>query len=234
LDSFNALSVVKTLADLAHDHGKTVIFTIHQPRSDVFTLFDQILIMKRGSPLYCGPGNLAGEHLKKIGKACPEGYNMADHLLDLASMDDLAAKSPLMMLKDLSQANTLGIKTQESSVEFARVTAMNGVSQKPSAIDIDDNKNVSPTSETPILSHHEADLDDKTGQELSEAGMLMTVNGCDSGKPIMSVSFLTQTTVLMGRAQKNLIRTPSLLLAHVILSIVLGGKLGHVFSPFCN
>ncbi|KAI8837544.1 hypothetical protein BC829DRAFT_447641 [Chytridium lagenaria] len=48
LDSYNALAVVKTLTDLAKVYGKTVIFTIHQPRSDVFTLFDDLLVLASG------------------------------------------------------------------------------------------------------------------------------------------------------------------------------------------
>ncbi|KAJ3213671.1 hypothetical protein HDU67_002592 [Dinochytrium kinnereticum] len=84
LDSFNAFAVVKTLVDLSRQQGKTVIFTIHQPRSDLFTLFDDLLVLSSGSVLYCGPGPDVTRHLKEIGSPCPEGYNVADHLLDLA------------------------------------------------------------------------------------------------------------------------------------------------------
>ncbi|KAJ3273819.1 hypothetical protein HDU76_010769, partial [Blyttiomyces sp. JEL0837] len=76
LDSFNALSVVRTLADLAHKHGKTIIFTIHQPRSDVYTLFDNVLVLAGGATLYCGPGSGASAHVRNMGSPCPDGYNM--------------------------------------------------------------------------------------------------------------------------------------------------------------
>ncbi|KAI8843075.1 hypothetical protein BC829DRAFT_446307 [Chytridium lagenaria] len=56
LDSYNAHSVVKTLADLAKSHGKTVAFTIHQPRSDLFGVFDDLLVLSGGQVLYCGNG----------------------------------------------------------------------------------------------------------------------------------------------------------------------------------
>ena len=35
--------------------GKTVICTIHQPSSEVFELFDRILLMAEGRTAYLGP-----------------------------------------------------------------------------------------------------------------------------------------------------------------------------------
>ncbi|KAJ3100751.1 hypothetical protein HDU97_001978, partial [Phlyctochytrium planicorne] len=84
LDSFNAFSVVRNLADLARVEGKTVIFTIHQPRSDLFHLFDDVLVLTAGHTLYCGGGAEVNGFLRERGCPCPEGYNVADHLLDLA------------------------------------------------------------------------------------------------------------------------------------------------------
>jgi len=80
LDSYNALSVVTTLKTLARDHRKTIIFTIHQPRSDVYILFDEVLLLADGGHLYCGPAANASEYFKNQGFSCPEGYNIADHL----------------------------------------------------------------------------------------------------------------------------------------------------------
>jgi hypothetical protein len=38
------------------------------------------------------------------------------------------------------------------------------------------------------------------------------------------VSFVTQFSALMGRSFKHLIRTPSLLVAHIAIAVILGGK----------
>ncbi|RKO93672.1 P-loop containing nucleoside triphosphate hydrolase protein [Blyttiomyces helicus] len=84
LDSYNAAVVVRTLVDLAHVHGKTIVFTIHQPRSDLFQLFDDLLLLAKGRVVYFGPGSSATDHCISLDKPCPPQFNIADHLLDLA------------------------------------------------------------------------------------------------------------------------------------------------------
>ena len=48
LDSYTANKLVSTLADLAHQ-GRTIVCTIHQPRSDIFQLFDDVMLLSKGS-----------------------------------------------------------------------------------------------------------------------------------------------------------------------------------------
>ena len=45
------MQVLKNLAST----GKTVICTIHQPSSEVFALFDRILLMAEGRTAFLGP-----------------------------------------------------------------------------------------------------------------------------------------------------------------------------------
>jgi len=47
LDAFTAFHICETLQRLAHA-GRTVITTIHAPRSDIFTLFDRIMLLTQG------------------------------------------------------------------------------------------------------------------------------------------------------------------------------------------
>jgi len=54
LDSYMAQSIVEVLRNLAAK-GKTVICTIHQPSSEVFALFDRILLMAQGRTAFLGP-----------------------------------------------------------------------------------------------------------------------------------------------------------------------------------
>jgi len=48
LDAFTAFHICETLQRLAHA-GRTVITTIHAPRSDIFTLFDRIMLLTQGA-----------------------------------------------------------------------------------------------------------------------------------------------------------------------------------------
>lgn len=53
LDSYLAESVVKILKKMAQS-GRTIICTIHQPSSEVFILFDKILLLTQGKLAFIG------------------------------------------------------------------------------------------------------------------------------------------------------------------------------------
>lgn len=53
LDSDSALSCIQLLKAIAR-RGTTVLCTIHQPSSEVFELFDNIIMMKDGRIMYQG------------------------------------------------------------------------------------------------------------------------------------------------------------------------------------
>lgn len=45
LDSLTSFVIVEYLRNLSQAQNKTVIMTIHQPNSDIFALFDKLLLM---------------------------------------------------------------------------------------------------------------------------------------------------------------------------------------------
>jgi ABC-type multidrug transport system ATPase subunit len=55
LDSFMAGSVLELLSSLAREEGKTILCTIHQPSSQLFSRFDRLLLMAEGRTAYLGP-----------------------------------------------------------------------------------------------------------------------------------------------------------------------------------
>ncbi|KAG0279122.1 hypothetical protein BGZ95_002213 [Linnemannia exigua] len=83
LDSYNAYNVVECLVTLARNYNRTVVCTIHQPRSNIFALFDQLVLMAKGHLIYSGETRLLSAHLRSLGHPCPEGFNIADYMLDL-------------------------------------------------------------------------------------------------------------------------------------------------------
>ena len=54
LDTYTAYSVVSTLHNLAVS-GRTVVATIHQPSSDIFHLFNDLMVLAQGHLVYQGP-----------------------------------------------------------------------------------------------------------------------------------------------------------------------------------
>lgn len=80
LDSYSAFIVVERLKTMARENKRTVIMTIHQPRSNIFSMFDKLLVIAQGKMLFSAGAHDALEHFTKIGYACPPGYNTADFL----------------------------------------------------------------------------------------------------------------------------------------------------------
>ncbi|KAF9425233.1 hypothetical protein BGZ94_007721, partial [Podila epigama] len=93
LDSYNAYNVIECLVTLARTYNRTVICTIHQPRSNIFALFDQLVLLAKGHLVYSGETKNLNGHLRSLGHSCPDGYNMADYMLDLTMYNARSAKS---------------------------------------------------------------------------------------------------------------------------------------------
>ncbi|KAL9095972.1 MAG: hypothetical protein Q9165_001970 [Trypethelium subeluteriae] len=83
LDSFNAFNVVECLVNLVKSYNRTVVFTIHQPRSNIVALFDQLVLLAKGRTVYSGPLNSCQPYFDHVGYTCPPGFNIADYLVDL-------------------------------------------------------------------------------------------------------------------------------------------------------
>ncbi|GLB35512.1 putative ABC-2 type transporter [Lyophyllum shimeji] len=92
LDSVSASRMAKVLYDIAHDpvNPIPVIASIHQPSSQLYQSFDTILLLSHGRALYSGPGLFApADYFARVCPgvvpAYPQGYNVADYLLEIAS-----------------------------------------------------------------------------------------------------------------------------------------------------
>ncbi|KAF9901628.1 hypothetical protein BX616_002202, partial [Lobosporangium transversale] len=83
LDSYNANNVIESLVTLARTYHRTVVCTIHQPRSNIFAMFDHLVLLAKGEMIFSGETRELNAHLRRLGHPCPEGYNMADYMLDL-------------------------------------------------------------------------------------------------------------------------------------------------------
>lgn len=86
LDSFNALNIVSTLSNLAKSQ-RTVLCTLHQPRSDIFKLFSLVMILSEGNVVYFGPATEMPQYFQSLGFPCSTITNPCDHALQLSTID---------------------------------------------------------------------------------------------------------------------------------------------------
>ena len=92
---------METLRELAIDGNKTIVTSIHQPSSQLFHMFDDLLLLAKGKvwfyPLHCfyvilysyrvhvqvayfGPTNKVVEYFANLGLHCTLHYNPADYI----------------------------------------------------------------------------------------------------------------------------------------------------------
>ena len=103
LDAYNSLSVMKTLRRLA-ERGRTIICTIHQPRSSIYDLFDQLMILSHGRTVYYGGEDAVLPFFSSLGYVCPQYSNPADFLIDTVVRNEKAAHSALRVANPLDHA----------------------------------------------------------------------------------------------------------------------------------
>jgi ABC-type multidrug transport system ATPase subunit len=98
LDAKTSKVLMETLKKLANK-GLTVVMTIHQPRSDIFHMFDKLLLLARGRVAYFGDASLAVPYYNELGYECPSHYNPADFFIDLISE---IALNPILERREIS------------------------------------------------------------------------------------------------------------------------------------
>jgi ABC-type multidrug transport system ATPase subunit len=112
LDAFNAFNVVECLVNLVKNYNRTVVVTIHQPRSNIVALFDQLILLAKGRTVYSGPFENCQSYFDNVGYTCPPGFNIADYLIDLTM--HASAPSPNVD-EDSSLFTRDGLRTCASS-----------------------------------------------------------------------------------------------------------------------
>ena len=100
LDSFTATSIIETLKDLAR-RGKTIVQTIHQPNSDMFEMFDRLMLMARGEIIFFNEAKYAVDHFASINFKCPELSNPADYFMSIMSFETVEAE----IMDDISESD---------------------------------------------------------------------------------------------------------------------------------
>ena len=119
-DSTLSEKVVKLIKDSVRERNIPCLLSIHQPRSSIFRMLDDIILLAPGGRvIYHGKSQDAIKYFKKIGFDCPTQTNPAEFLIDLVSVDsedfDKAFEDELRILK-LVEA----FKDHQKSIKFTR------------------------------------------------------------------------------------------------------------------
>lgn len=207
LDSTSALRILTALKALttpeAGRRPTTVITTIHQPSSQLYHMFDDVILLAKGGvQLYSGKAREAAAWWESKGLHCPEGWNPADFMLDIAS-DPPAAFLPLRpTLSDRKSSYASGAFPPGSTA---------GPLPTPEL------------SSMPLLPHRGA------SSAFVPRMFLRNSNALQRQDRQPTTVALTQVEALIGRQSKQLIRDPTLLLMHNILAVIVGVIVGGMY-----
>ncbi|KAL7420171.1 FAD-dependent urate hydroxylase [Cryptotrichosporon argae] len=259
LDSYNAYNVIDSLKTLARQYNRTVIFTIHQPQSNIVALFDRLLVLARGQLAYYGEAASAAQHFEHIGKPCPPGYNIADHIIDTtveAAGDARKANGDgdgngTATADELVQTDSL----DDGDVEAEPPTRLGTIKAKAARVLGAFGDSGTSTPSDPRMPESLASLvlaarasDDAKIVEAEiariEAGQSPDGGAAPDARDVAyetgllrgytKASYWTQFKLLSGRAFKNLYRNPLLMATHYAVAIVVALFCGFFFYGVTN
>lgn len=88
LDSFSAVQLCQVLKKVANA-GASVLFTIHQPSSEIFSSFDHLILMNKGRVMYQGSVSDVPSYFAERNHPNPPNYNPADWIMNVAQSNSI-------------------------------------------------------------------------------------------------------------------------------------------------
>ncbi|NXW54036.1 ABCG2 protein, partial [Eurystomus gularis] len=199
LDASTANAVLLLLKRMAKQ-GRTIIFSIHQPRYSIFRLFDNLTLLAAGRVLYHGPAQEAIEYFQSIGYQCEPYNNPADFFLDIINGDSTAVA---MSKTD----ETITVESTEEPTECDKTLAEK-LAEKYS--------NSSYYRETTVALENIS-----LGNQKKTKAVFRQITYANS--------FLHQLKWVSKRTFKNLVGNPQASIAQLCVTAVLGLVVGAIF-----
>jgi ABC-type multidrug transport system ATPase subunit len=116
LDATTALQLIATLKQLARK-GRTVIITLHQPRSQMWDMFDNVLLLSEGSLVYGGAKDVCIPYFETLGYPLAAFFNPFEHIIEITAIDTRskdAETASHLRVKRLKQAWKASSKSTET------------------------------------------------------------------------------------------------------------------------
>lgn len=102
LDYFMAQTVVGVLENMAAK-GKTILCSIHQPSSEVFSMFTELLLLAEGRVAFQGPVREAQDFFDSMGYVCPPMFNPSDFYIHTLAVTPGKEKESLTIIKTICE-----------------------------------------------------------------------------------------------------------------------------------
>lgn len=252
LDSSSAYTIVNMLQRISRDDGTTVICTLHQPRSNIFYLFDRLILLHAGRIIYQGTPENAITFFQECGHSCPPYTNPPDFFMDVITDTEVPGienghkeTAPLLEGAELEEIRS-STPNPSSSASKSPKSPSNGNEKKSKrrkrskeGANGDDNgekgegKEVS-EDQDPQASERVPDTVDQMAERWKESKQSKRVVKLRDALPKIDVKkresrkpgCFSQTLTLFERSWANNLRHPLILWAqlfqHVLLALFIG------------
>ncbi|KAM4583541.1 broad substrate specificity ATP-binding cassette transporter ABCG2b [Odontesthes bonariensis] len=125
LDSNTANCIIGLLHKLSR-RGKTVIFSIHQPRYSIFRQFDHLTLMHKGEVVYAGAADYALEYFTDFGYQIETFNSPPDFFMDITNGEAKSTEESLLEVEDKS---SLAMRYRQSRLYKNVIEELDHVSQ---------------------------------------------------------------------------------------------------------
>jgi len=117
LDSYMAYELVDNLRTITNQ-GRSVITTIHQPRSEIFDLFHDVVFLWAGAIVYQGPAKGVRDYFAAAGYVCPEKHNPADFVMHLIQTLSEPELERLVQMRNVSETKRMIAESRAMAAEM--------------------------------------------------------------------------------------------------------------------
>ncbi|PWA00900.1 hypothetical protein BB558_003037 [Smittium angustum] len=245
LDIYTSLLVTKLLRSISRT-GQTVVSVIHQPSSDIFSLFDEVMVLSEGKIVYFDKQKSMVPYFNKIGYQCPMYTNPADFVFTNILNPGFSI-SPTNSLKSSNNSindnasNFVNIDgNDKSSIHNRKNIGVFGGNRAISINKTQTDHNIyggdgtrTKMEEKERTTEYLAECWKNSDEFKKEKNELFTLD-IENSK-ITEANFTSsirkskQFTLLLKRAGKNMLRNKLMVRVRILQSIVVGLILGIVF-----
>lgn len=241
LDSNNASNVIDCLVRLSRDYQRTLIFTIHQPRSNIVSLFDNLVLLANGSMVYSGEMIQCNEFFFRNGYKCPKGYNIADYLIDITFDEKVKRSKSQLKIGGADEENAdfededdiHRPRSSSSTSDIQREWEHFAVHRDEASISKPKGDDAQTATDKKIFEiFQRSSLYDLLIGEIENAKVNATEIVFKGN--YHRATFLSQLAILSSRSFKNIYRNPKLLLGTYCLSLFMGVFCGVLYYNVDN
>ena len=128
LDATAAVSIMRTLKAIAR-LGISVIVIIHQPRIEIFDMFDGLVLLGNGQTIYEGPQTNVQQYFQGLGFGFPDYSNHADVITDIITGNGRNYKKSGDISKDSLISHWAACRPQDSQTDKRSTVSSSSIQQ---------------------------------------------------------------------------------------------------------